>query len=507
MSVFFSIIIPYVSETMKKPAGTVFSRGPMGEFASDKPDKPFLTSLARPMPGPSNYSPSKAKTGAGEWSIVGKPKNLPVSAGPPPTRYRTDGDLAWKNKTISLKQQGNTCPLGPRHDGHITASKGPNAYNVKYGNVGHLSQKFSIGARTDVTAILHTRGRDVPGPSYMAPDDRAKSFSLGMPIPISSETAGPGPAGYEPPDSIRGVNAPLPAKVDNELASSTDITLPRFFGWNVGYTPFRKINVEDSPGPMYDIGTTMGDGQAKSVAWRQNFHITKEGKVPAWPASNRRAPAPGSYNPRFSDKPSIPKQTMAHQTIAPTDPGEPGPNKYKTEKDEFSNTAFSFGGKGKPTYPVILNYVEHSIAADIPAPHKFCGPSNFSKNSAPKSGISLPLKAPLNTNPGPNRYRPELTKRQGPQYSISSKIEKSDDNGNPGPGSYNTMRTKPETPLFKLTGRPKVRKAEATPGPNAYNIAKSAAKPKGKGATLKGRPSPFVYSGFKDTSKVSTLVS
>lgn len=113
----------------------------------------------------------------------------------------------------------------------------------------------------------------------------------------------------------------------------------------------------------------------------------------------------------------------------------------------------------------------------------------------------------MHTNPGPNRYRPELTKKQGPQYSISSKIEKSDDNGIPGPGSYNTMRTKPDTPLFKMTGRPRVRKAEATPGPNAYNIAKSATKPKGKGATLKGRPSPFVYSGFKDTSKVSTLVS
>lgn len=491
---------------MKKKGGTVFSRGPMGEFVSDNDDKAFLTTLARPMPGPSNYSPRQVKSGAGEWSIVGKPKSLPVPVGPPPSRYKTETDLSWRNKTVTLKQQGRTCPLGPRHDVHVTPSKGPNAYNVKYGDVGHLSKKFSIGARTDVTAILHTRGRDVPGPSYLAPDERSKSFSLGLPLPIPDETAGPGPAGYEPPQSIRGVNAPLPAKVENELASSTDITLPRFFGWNVGYTPFRKINVEDSPGPMYDVGTTVGQGPAKSVAWRQNFHISKEGKVPAWPASNRRAPAPGSYNPRFSDKPGIPKQTMGHRTLSPTDLREPGPDKYKTEKDEFSNTSFSFGSKGKPAYPVILNYVEHSMKAEIPAPHKFCGPSNFSKNNAPKCVISLPLKQSPNTNPGPNKYRPEKGKPKGPQFSISSKIERNLDNGNPGPGSYNTTKKKPETPLFKMTGRPKVRKAEATPGPNAYNIAKSGPKPKG-GATLKGRPSPFVYSGFKDTSKVSTLVS
>lgn len=113
----------------------------------------------------------------------------------------------------------------------------------------------------------------------MAADERGKTFSLGMPIPVIDETAGPGPAGYSKLSSLRGLEKGLAAKVDNELASSTDITLPRFFGWNVGHTPFRKINVEDCPGPIYNTGTTMGTGPAKSVAWRQGFHITKEGKV------------------------------------------------------------------------------------------------------------------------------------------------------------------------------------------------------------------------------------
>jgi len=91
---------------MKKPAGSVFLRGPMGEFVSEKEDQPHLTNLARTMPGPADYSPlDRIKGGTPEWSIVGKPKDLPVPVGPPPTRYRTEGDLVWDTKTISLKQK------------------------------------------------------------------------------------------------------------------------------------------------------------------------------------------------------------------------------------------------------------------------------------------------------------------------------------------------------------------------------------------------------------------
>ena len=401
--------------------------------------------------------------------------------------------------------QGQLCPLGARPDVHITATRGPNAYNVKYGNTGHLSQKYSIGALARTDAAFAPVGKDAPGPTFMAPDERAKTFTLGMSIPISRETAGPGPAGYNPPLSVRGPESSLAAKVDNELSSSTDITLPRFFGWNVGYTPFRKTNVEDSPGPRYHIGTTVGKGLKKSVAWRQNFHISKEGKVPAWPASNRRAPAPGSYNVRFSDKPSIPKQSMGHTDIPLDDRMEPGPDHYRTEKDEKPKKSYSFGTKGKPTYPNILNYVEHSMAAEIPASHQFCGPSNFSKNSGPKTVIAQRLKKPLCQVPAPNQYNPRKNEGHVPQFSITSKIRDRDDNGKPGPGAYN-IAAKPETPMFKMTGRPKERKIIATPGPNAYNIKQGKVQAN-KGATLKGRPSPYVYSGFKSTAKVSTLCS
>ena len=468
----------------------------MGEFYSE--DKKILTTLARSMPGPADYGTTmKPKSGAGEWSVVGKPKDMPVSSGPPASRYNTGTDLCWKTKSISMKQQGKTCPVGPTHDVHVTASKGPNAYNVKYGNTGHLSQKHSIGMRAKKPIS------DTPGPTYIAADDRSKSFTIGVPLPVTDETDGCGPAGYNPPQSVRGVEHALASKLDNELNSSTQITLPRFFGWNVDATPFRKTNVEDSPGPIYNTGTSMGGGPSKSVAWRQNYHISTEGKVPAWPASIRRAPAPGSYNPRFSDKPSIPKHRLAPRTLTPTDTGEPGPNKYHAERNDLPKKAYPFGVKSKPSYPTILNYVEHSMSADIPAPFK--PPSVFSNNSGPKTKIGIRLKEPANKVPAPNQYHPEKSSNHVPQFSITSKLEQKDGNGIPGPGSY-TINTKPETPLFKMTGRPRNRKTESTPGPNAYNLSNVKANKKA-GATLKGRPSPFVYSGFKNTSRVSTLCS
>ena len=411
--------------------------------------------------------------------------------------------MVWDRKTFTLKQQGKTWPLGPRHDVHITPSMGPNSYNVKYGNTGQLSQKFSIGHRPPTS--LATVGKDAPGPTYIAPDERSKSFTIGVPVPLSSDTDGPGPAVYEPPESIRGPQSTLASKLDNELCSSTNITLPRFFGWNVGYTPFRKANVEDSPGPAYDIGTTVGKGVSKSVAWRQKFHISREGKVPAWPASNRRAPAPGSYNPRFSDKPTVVKQSMGPRNITPTDLGEPGPSNYKTDSDPAPKKAYSFGSKGKPAFPIILNYVEHSISKDIPAPHQFQAPTPFSKNSAPKVSIAARLKDPVCKVPAPNTYRPEKAKGHTPEFSLASKPPRKDDNGYPGPGAYNLAK-KPNTPMFKMTGRPRARRTENTPGPNAYNLAETKSKKKA-GASFKGRPSPFVYSGFRNTARLSTLCS
>ena len=192
--------------------------------------------------------------------------------------------------------------------------------------------------------------------------------------------------------------------------------------------------------------------------------------------------------------------------MSPDDLGEPGPNKYRAEKDERTNVAHSFGSKGKPAYPIILNYVEHSMAKDIPAAHKFTGPSVFSNNSGPKSSIGQRLKDIVDNTPGPNKYRPDKPTGHIPQFTLTAKLDKSLDNGIPGPGAYN-INKKPKTPQFKMTGRPRIRKTETTPGPNAYNLAAVKTKTRKGGPTLKGRPSPFVYSGFRNTSKVSTLCS
>ena len=83
--------------TIKKPTGTVFLRGPMGEYIPESEEKQFLTNHARAMPGPSDYvSGGKPKSAAGEWSIVGKPKDIPVPVGPPPSRYGTGTDRIRK---------------------------------------------------------------------------------------------------------------------------------------------------------------------------------------------------------------------------------------------------------------------------------------------------------------------------------------------------------------------------------------------------------------------------
>ena len=118
----------------------------------------------------------------------------------------------------------------------------------------------------------------------------------------------------------------------------------------------------------------------------------KDGKVPAWPGSIRRAPTPGSYTMRFTDKPSHPKHSLGYNNIELTglflvivwalgcctewfiqrmhiillrlylifsDPKEPGPGHYQGFIKQKPKKAYTFGVKSVPTYPQILNYVEH----------------------------------------------------------------------------------------------------------------------------------------------------
>lgn len=116
-------------ETAKK---WTINRTAMGEYIPQDNGKP-LTQLAIPLPGAADYSPSISltKPSPPQYSIVGKPKPPPFDPFPGPNKYKTEGDMVWRDRGFPLIGKSKS-------DRHETCSLGPAAYLLTHGN---LSEK------------------------------------------------------------------------------------------------------------------------------------------------------------------------------------------------------------------------------------------------------------------------------------------------------------------------------------------------------------------------------
>ena len=87
----------------EKPAKSIRKTNAMGEYIPPEGGKP-LTQLAIPLPGAADYSPSISltKPSAPQYSIVGKPKDTSSDDFPGPNKYKTEGNMVWRDRGFPL---------------------------------------------------------------------------------------------------------------------------------------------------------------------------------------------------------------------------------------------------------------------------------------------------------------------------------------------------------------------------------------------------------------------
>ncbi|XP_050413549.2 outer dense fiber protein 3-like protein 2 [Patella vulgata] len=150
-----------------------------------------------------------------------------------------------------------------------------------------------------------------------------------------------------------------------------------------------------------------------------------------------------------------------------------------------------------------------NVDADkIPGPANYLIVHEFIKNDSPAFSMGRRSK-PLQTEerPGPNRYYVEKFKKPGastaPAFSMGKRIERVHlSKGSPGPAAY--MPTLPRNaPSHSMSKRTKDLKGFTNPAPNAHVPPSNQTEkgiPTNMGICFKGRPTPWMYSGFRTTN-------
>ena len=463
-------------KTMKK---MTLDRTAMGEYIHTKDGKP-LTQLAIPMPGPADYSPqcSLTKQSHAQYSIVGKPKPFPSENNfPGPNKYSTDRDMVWRDRGFPMIGKG-------RAEEHSTCSLGPAAYHVKHANFGSSDAKISLGLRPDVHhgpphTLVHpvdTHKFETVGPAEYRPSSahwgNNIERSFGLSLRKERSTVHPGPAEYD----IRGDDSKLRGP-----AYSLAKRLPMVTGTQ-----------DDTPGPgAYDIGTTIGNAVAKSITSRQPF------------LENLWAPAPNTYSIPSSLGEAA-KCSMTYQAFEKRIDPHPSPAAYKPNLTNLQKAAnHSCRKVCRPVYPDILNYAEYDLMKNqVVGPGRYDHKKEFSKNDAPSYSMGSRMKPNSGETPGPASYKIKVPTRpdakRAPAFPMGVRIESKRETVGPGPAAYHLQNSRGT--CKSMSSRNKKHQAQSTPAPNAYLVRAGQTNYgsfKGPQATLKGRPSPFMYSGFR----------
>lgn len=448
-------------------------RNAMGEFMPQDGEKP-LTQLAIPLPGAADYSPglSLTRPSAPQYSIVGKPKDTGKDDFPGPNKYKTEGDMVWRDRGFPLGGKG-------KPEDHETCSLGPAAYMTKHKFIGG-GPKWTISGREKIlqgppdsrVEPVDSHAFKTPGPDQYRPNSAhwrqniQKSF--GLPWKSIGDTEGPGPAEYTRCTNDRGPAYSLAKRLPE---STTD----------------------NNPGPAaYDLGTTIGKAVAKSITSRQPE------------ISNMWAPSPNTYAV-LSRLGEGPKHSMTYREFERKISPKPSPASYKPNLNNLEKEPdYSCRKVCPPVFPDILNYPKHSLMKNrIVGPGTYVSHSTFSSNDKPAYSMGKRLSPKKNETPGPASYdikqnaRPDAVRAAA--FSMGVRIESRKKSVGPGPAAYNP-KLKTSAPQYSMSSRSKKQTCSKTPAPNSYWIKSGQNNhgiSNGPKATLKGRPSPFVYSGLK----------
>eukprot|EP00794_Sanderia_malayensis_P006310 gene6310-7032_t len=463
-------------------------RTPMGTYIPAE-GKQRLTQLAVPTPGPTDYNPKMtiSRQAAPQYSIVGKEKKQMAQQSPGPNKYNTQQDLVWKDRKITLKGKGRMLGVGIKTD--VDNSVGPAAYDVTH-------RGFGIGEKSKYTMGLKGMLRNGPPDRLVNPVD-----TIGF--------GSPGPAEYNPRSSYKrhGVNSqsfglllrkkdktnsPGPAEYNIEKDKANG---PLYsFGARLKSPP---VMCDCTPGPgSYQIGTTIGKSVAKSISGRQ---IIKKKDV---------LPSPNTYTlPSSIGK--GPKNQMTYRAFETAVESTPGPTEYSPLNENLpKGPTFTCRTRCRPGYPDILHHSEHAVTRNPDVgPNTYYPNRCISKNDKPAYSMGTKSKQKIENTPGPTTYNVKHTTRTGnchaPAFSIGKRIDGKKDVLSPGPAVYYPI-PKRSTTSYSISGwnRKKYGMVKDTcsnlPAANAYGVHGQTRKGKCRGpaATLKGRPSPFVYSGF-----------
>jgi len=464
--------VEVLTKAVKKPP---IARNAMGEYVQHN-GKP-LTQLAVPLPGAADYTPSFAltKPSPPQYSIVGKPKVLAVNDSPGPNNYSTAGNMVWMDRGFPMIGKG-------RPKNNATCGNGPAAYKLEYGNFGSGNPKPTIGDRP---AIIHG-----PPDKTIQPTDTHRFCT-------------PGPAEYSPKSSLwrKNIMKSIGLYLKREK-NDTDYT-PGPAEYDIrrresgpAYSLAKRLPIHssnDNPGPgAYDIGTTIGSAVAKSITSRQPE------------LANAMLPGPNTYSvpSRLGE---APRHSMTYRGFQRKTGPFPSPASYKPNLKNLQKFPdFSCRKVCRPIYPDILNYAEFSLMENkIVGPGTYVSHKSFSKNDAPSFSMGKRMSKKSSETPGPASYfirqpaRPDA--KRSAAFSMGVRIKSKSDTVGPGPAAY-YPKAETAAPRYSMSGRHRKTKASTTPAPNAYHVRTAQTNHgvfNGPNPTLKGRPSPFVYSGLR----------
>lgn len=409
---------------------------------------------------------------------------------PSPTNYETSNDAVWdKRKEFTLGGKATTWPYDTRKDAHVTIGPGAGHYLSQRGDTGSGGRRASVSDRhrdgihagypNSLVPPVDTHGFSTPGPCEFRPESEwGRRPSIGVQLEKNDgSTIGPGPASYSLPREQHP--APL---IGRRLSTDTDQGFP---------APSQYTLPEDS-------------GLARSFGLK------------ATTTRGFSAPPPNQYyirKPRLSSS-----HSFTHRPFEWKSEPKPGPSEYFPSASSLPLAPdYSCRPQTKPVFPDILNYPEHTTL-ETPGAGAYEFGRDFSDNSNPAHVIALPLIQPPNTNPAPNQYKVNHspTLPRPPSHFMGRQLGGSSSSGgggeggrrkrrrersqspSPGPADYHPQP--PSAPSLSFTPRRNTQKVSSTPAPNRYSIEGGQTHRGQRGgsgaATMKGRPSPVVYSGF-----------
>lgn len=254
---------------------------------------------------------------------------------------------------------------------------------------------------------------------------------------------------------------------------------------------FPKFEPKDtSPGPAsYDIDTTIGKSVSKSILKQYNEYIG------SW------TPGPNVYNLSTYYREG-PKYSLGfHRFQRKMSPTPHAASYTPKESNQTKQPVFSFNSKTRPAYPDILYYPDHSLMKNenVGPGSYFSGDINNRKmkSDTPAYTIGKKLGPPVHNTPGPASYNVRENKKEG-GVAMGGRSKTKETSFGPGPAAY-YPKLKSHTLGYSMTARNGEKTTTKTPAPNSYQIQAgltSRGMSNGPKFSFKGRPSPFVYSGF-----------